>query len=327
MAEGVMYQIFPRSWAGERGATTFEDLIDGVDYLADLGVDAVWLTPVVPAESVDKLYGNNNDSGFQEGPPGGGPHGYDTNDYFGIAEDLVPDGMNPIEAYAAFVDACHEQDIKVVFDLVSNHAGRGHDYFQDTIAEQGSKPPAPSWEYPPVEAWNEDSKHFDWWDRLEAPITHDGETVEPAPSPTGFWGLRVMPNWNYDNVAVREHMLAVAEFWSGEVGVDGFRCDIAWGSPTVSGRRSARSFGRTIASSSCSTRRSRRIPPSRRTSSTCTSTPRGSRRRPTTLPADWPRPPTSTTTYGRERRRGSRTTRSCSTPPRTTTSCACSTRP
>ncbi|MFC7238441.1 glucodextranase DOMON-like domain-containing protein [Saliphagus sp. GCM10025317] len=231
MAEGVMYQIFPRSWAGERGATTFEDLIDGVDYLADLGVDAVWLTPVVPAESVDKLYGNNNDSGFQEGPPGGGPHGYDTNDYFGIAEDLVPDGMNPIEAYAAFVDACHEQDIKVVFDLVSNHAGRGHDYFQDTIAEQGSKPPAPSWEYPPVEAWNEDSKHFDWWDRLEAPITHDGETVEPAPSPTGFWGLRVMPNWNYDNVAVREHMLAVAEFWSGEVGVDGFRCDIAWGVP------------------------------------------------------------------------------------------------
>ncbi|MFP9061570.1 glucodextranase DOMON-like domain-containing protein [Natrialbaceae archaeon A-chndr2] len=232
MEDGVMYQIFPRSWSGERGETTFEDLIDGVDYLDELGVDAVWMTPVVPAESVDKLFGNNNLSGFQEDElPGGGPHGYDTNDYFGVAEDLAFDGMDPVEAYTAFVDACHERDIKVVFDLVINHAGRGHPFFQDTIAEQGTEPPAPDWEYPPVEAWNEDSKYFDWWDRLEAPVTHDGEVVDPAPQTTGFWGLRVMPNWNFDNVAVREHFLAVAEFWSGEVGVDGFRCDIAWGAP------------------------------------------------------------------------------------------------
>ena len=232
MEDGVMYQIFPRSWAGQRGETTFEDLIDGVAYLDDLGVDAVWLTPVVPAESVDKLFGDDNRSGFQEDElPGGGPHGYDTNDYFGIAEDLAPDGMDPIEAYTAFVDACHDHDIRVVFDLVINHAGRGHPFFQDTIADQGTEPPAPDWEYPPVHAWDEDSKYFDWWDRLEAPVMLDDEVIDPAPQTTGFWGLRVMPNWNLDNVAVREHILSIAEFWSGEVGIDGFRCDIAWGAP------------------------------------------------------------------------------------------------
>ena len=232
MKDGVMYQIFPRSWAGERGETTFADLVDGVEYLDDLGVDAVWLTPVVPAESVDKLFGNNNLSGFDEDElPGGGPHGYDTNDYFGIAEDLTFDGLEPIEAYKAFVDACHERDIKVVFDLVINHAGRGHPYFQDTIADQEDRPPAEDWEYPPVHEWDEESKYFDWWDRFDVQGRHGDEQFEPAPRAAGFWDLPSMPAWNFDNVAVREHFLAIAEFWSGEVGVDGFRCDIAWGAP------------------------------------------------------------------------------------------------
>ncbi len=251
MEEGVMYQIFPRSWAGERGATTFDTLINGddetgargLDYLEELGVDAVWMTPVVPAESVDKMFLDQNLSNFPgDQPSGGGPHGYDTNDYFGIAEDLSPEGKEPIEAYKEFVDACHERDIKVCFDLVINHAGRGHPYFQDTIADQDEERSQAlldaNFEYPAINEWNHDSKYFDWWDRVEAAGTVEGlqedptaEIADPAPANTGFWGLRVMPNWNFDNVAVREHMLAFADFWSGEVGVDGFRCDIAWGVP------------------------------------------------------------------------------------------------
>ncbi|QSG04317.1 glucodextranase DOMON-like domain-containing protein [Natranaeroarchaeum sulfidigenes] len=251
MEEGIMYQIFPRSWAGERGATTFDTLINGddetgargLDYLEELGVDAVWLTPVVPAESVDKMFQEQNLSNWPgDQPAGGGPHGYDTNDYFGIAEDLAPEGKEPIEAYKEFVDECHERDIKVCFDLVINHAGRGHPYFQDTIADQDEERSQAlidaEFEYPSVNEWDEDSKYFDWWDRVEAASTVDGlqedptaEIADPAPANTGFFGLRVMPNFNFDNVAVREHMLAFADFWSGEVGVDGFRCDIAWGVP------------------------------------------------------------------------------------------------
>jgi len=216
MKDGVMYEIFTRSFAGERGETDMQYLADNVDYLDELGIDAVWLTPVVPSESSRKELA------------GGGPHGYDANDYMAIAPDL-----GTMEDYQAFVDACHEHDIKVVFDLVINHGGRNHPFFNDTITGEGSDSEIPDgWEYPPIEGWNEDSKYFDWFDRMDAPITGpSGDVVDPQPANTGFWGLRVMPNWNFDNMALREHMLAVADFWSGEIGVDGFRCDIAWGVP------------------------------------------------------------------------------------------------
>ncbi|AUX09024.1 glycoside hydrolase domain protein [Halalkaliarchaeum desulfuricum] len=221
MHDGVMYQIFTRSWAGERGATTFDSLIDGddvargVDYLEELGIDAVWLTPIHPAVSAERDL------------PGGGPHGYDITDYFGVADDLAPAGTDPLSAYREFVDACHDRDIRVVLDLVVNHGGRTLPEFQDTIASQTEEP-----EYwPIVEEWDRDSPYFDWFDRIDTPREYEGRQLEPAPFATGFWNLQLHPNFNFDNVALREYMLAVAEFWSGEVGVDGFRCDIAWGVP------------------------------------------------------------------------------------------------
>ncbi|WP_256393162.1 glucodextranase DOMON-like domain-containing protein [Natronoarchaeum rubrum] len=215
MKDGVMYEIFTRSFAGERGETDMQYLTERVSYLDELGIDAVWLTPIYPSVSSSKELA------------GGGPHGYDATDYMSVASDL-----GTVEEYKAFIEECNANDIKVVFDMVINHAGRDHPYFQDTIASKGDEVPAESWEFLPVEEWNQDSKYFDWFDRMDAPITGpDGGVVDPAPGNTGFWGLRLQPNWNFDNMALREHMLAVADFWSGEVGVDGFRCDIAWGTP------------------------------------------------------------------------------------------------
>ena len=241
LLDGVMYQIFTRSWAGQRGKTTFDTLIDGtvtesrdaaiegaddeltanaraargVDYLDELGVDVVWLTPIHPAVSPEREL------------PGGGPHGYDITDFFGVAEDLTPEGSDPLAAYEAFVDACHDRGIRVCLDLVINHGGRTMPEFQDTIAEQSDEPAF----WPIVDAWDRNSQYFDWFDRIDAPRVHDGEQLEPAPFVTGFWNLQLHPNFNFDNVALREYMLAVADFWSGEIGVDGFRCDIAWGVP------------------------------------------------------------------------------------------------
>jgi len=213
--DGVVYEIFTRSFAGERGETDFDVLAEGVEYLDYLGVDAVWLTPIVPSASAAKEIS------------GGGPHGYDTLDYFGVAPDLVPDGQDPIEAYRSFVEACHDRDIKVVFDFVANHCGRDHEFFQASIDEQ--RDGLSRW--PRVDAWDADSKYYDWFDRVhEARYDGDG-LVEPEPRVTGFFDLLDMPNFNFDNLAVREHLLAAADFWSGEVGVDGFRCDIAWGVP------------------------------------------------------------------------------------------------
>jgi glycosidase len=225
--DAVMYQIFPRSWAGERGKTTFQTLIGGdeetgargVEYLDELGVDVLWVTPVVPATSA------------QMDLPPGGPHGYGTLDYLGIAEDLVPESYDdPVAAYADFVEACNERGIKVLFDLVINHAGRWIDQFVDTIAEGDQSVEAGN--SATVEAWNEESKYFDWWDRVDSPrYAEDGSQIEAAPRATGFADLQWMPNINYENLAMREYILSVADFWSREVGVDGFRCDVAYGVP------------------------------------------------------------------------------------------------
>jgi glycosidase len=224
--DAVLYQIFPRSWAGERGATTFETLIDGdpetgargVDYLADLGVDVLWLTPVVPAASAEAERA------------GGGPHGYDTLDYFDVAPDLTPDGTDPLDAYAAFVDACHDRGIRVCFDLVVSHAGFGIDEFVGTIGESAGSESLDGEDPLRVLAWDEGARTFDWWDRAALRrYAPDGTVLEERPRPTGFADLRSMPNWNYEHVAAREFLLCVVDFWSRVVGVDGFRCDVAFG--------------------------------------------------------------------------------------------------
>lgn len=231
--DGVMYQIFPRSWAGERGETTIDDFTGGVEYLDELGIDWIWLTPIVPAESVTRQQGGallpDEYSHLAGTLSGGGPHGYDTLDYFGISPDLVPPNKEPFEAFGEFVEACHDREIKVCFDLVINHTGRSHPAFQSGIARQGDDPVPGIWAYPAVMEWDRASKYFEWFARVDG--QEYGEGVETAPSVPGFFGLRFMPNLNHNSLALREHLLAVADFWSGEVGVDGFRCDVAWGVP------------------------------------------------------------------------------------------------
>jgi glycosidase len=204
--DAVIYEIFTRSFGSERGEADFEYLTEKVDYLDELGIDVVWLTPVVPAWSAQ----------VEVAP--GGPHAYSTEDYFDTAADL-----GTLEEYERFVEACHERDIKVCFDLVINHVGWTNEQFQDTIAEAGETPSTVG-QFPTVEAWNSDSPYFDWFDRQEGATDTDA-----APAAAYFFGTRLQPNLNYGNMAVREHILAAAEFWAERV--DAFRCDIAWGVP------------------------------------------------------------------------------------------------
>ncbi|MDS0260854.1 alpha-amylase family glycosyl hydrolase [Haloarcula sp. S1CR25-12] len=204
--DAVVYEIFTRSFAGEPGETTFETLTERVGYLDGLGVDVVWLTPVVPAWSPTV-----------ESAPGG-PHGYSATDYFDVAPDL-----GTLADFDRFVESCHDRGIRVCFDLVANHCGWTHPFYQDTIAELGPEPDDP-YAFPDVEAWDESSTYFDWFDRQLGPSRHDA-----APAGTGFFGVRLQPNLNHGNVALREHLLAAVEFWAERV--DAFRCDIAWGVP------------------------------------------------------------------------------------------------
>ncbi|WP_135665001.1 alpha-amylase family glycosyl hydrolase [Halorhabdus rudnickae] len=204
--DAVVYEIFTRSFAGEKGATDFEYLTEKIEYLDELGVDLVWLTPIVPAWSATV-----------DTPPGG-PHGYDASDYFAVADDL-----GTIEDFERFVEECHDHDIKVAFDLVVNHAGWEHNHWQDTIAELGEEPDDP-YTFPEIDAWDTDSPYFDWFDRQSRT-----NGIDSTPAQTSFFDVRLHPNLNFGNLALREHILAVVDFWSDTV--DAFRCDIAWGVP------------------------------------------------------------------------------------------------
>ncbi len=171
----TLYEIYVRGFASddEESETTFEALEKRLDYLADLGVDCLWLTPVL-----------QNDHA---------PHGYNIVDFYDVADDL-----GTKEDYEAFVDAAHDRDMKVLFDLVLNHSARDHPFFQDAYK-------------------NPDSEYYDWYEWRD-----DGE-------PGTYFDWEYIANWNFENLKVRRHLLDAVDMWMDIV--DGFRCDMAWAVP------------------------------------------------------------------------------------------------
>lgn len=182
----TIYEIYVRSFAGDRPDATFSALERRLPYIESLGVDTVWLTPILASPT---------------------EHGYHITNFFEVATDL-----GTREEFESFVIACHERDIKVVFDLVINHADHEHPAFAQSAAG-----------VPEYRDW------FVWEDRE----TGDGERSR-GPGETDRraqryfdWGR--IPNFNYDELAVRSFLLDVVEEWAPVV--DGFRCDVAWGVP------------------------------------------------------------------------------------------------
>jgi glycosidase len=114
--EVTLYEIYVRGFAAddEEAETTFDALRDRLDYLEALGVDCLWLTPVL-----------QNDHA---------PHGYNITDFHSIAEDL-----GTREDYERFVEAAHDHGMRVLFDLVLNHSARDHPYFEDAYRNPDSE--------------------------------------------------------------------------------------------------------------------------------------------------------------------------------------------
>ena len=117
----TVYEIFVRSFAGETPQTTFTEIERRVAYLDSLGVDVLWLTPILASPT---------------------DHGYHITDYFSTAADL-----GDRAEFESLVDRCHEAGIRVVFDLVINHTSRDHPAFQlhsagvDTYADHYARVP------------------------------------------------------------------------------------------------------------------------------------------------------------------------------------------
>ena len=148
--DAVVYEVYVRTFAGDEAAaseepTAFDRIRERLDELVELGVDVLWLTPVL-----------ENDHA---------PHGYNITNFFEIAADL-----GGREAYERLIDAAHDRGLRVVFDLVLNHSARAHPFFIDAYGEgtdvgvgQGS--PNPDSEYHDWYDWREDGEpetYFEW---------------------------------------------------------------------------------------------------------------------------------------------------------------------
>ncbi|MCU1445558.1 glycoside hydrolase family 13 protein [Cryobacterium sp.] len=202
----VIYQIYPRSFADANGdgMGDLAGIRSRLPKLAELGVDAIWLSPFYTSPQRDA--------------------GYDVSDYC----DVDP-LFGTLADYDAMQDAAHALGIRVIVDIVPNHsssdhpwfqaalaAGRGseertHYIFRDGLGENGELPPN-NWESVfGGRAWT--------------------RTVDPDGTP-GQWYLHLFdstqPDFDWDNEWVRTQFRGVLRFWLDR-GVDGFRVDVAHG--------------------------------------------------------------------------------------------------
>ncbi|MFI1965406.1 alpha-amylase family glycosyl hydrolase [Streptomyces pathocidini] len=216
--DAVIYQVYVRSFADSDGdgIGDLRGIRERLPYLAELGVDAVWLTP------------------FYASPQADG--GYDVADYravdplFGTlsdADDLVREA--------------HRLGLKVIVDIVPNHTSDQHPWFRAALA---GGPERELYHFHPGRG-----------ERGELP-PNDWESVFGGPAwtrtPDGAWYLHLFapeqPDLNWDHPAVREEFESILRFWL-DLGVDGFRVDVAHGMvkaeglPDIGAREQAKMIG------------------------------------------------------------------------------------
>jgi alpha-glucosidase len=192
--EAVFYQIYPRSFADGNGdgIGDFAGMIDRLDYLRDLGVDAIWLSPYYPSPLFDC--------------------GYDVADYTNVAPEY-----GTLEDFQAFLDGAHEREIYVVIDLVLNHTSEEHPWFLESRASRDN--PRRDWYI-----WREGRNGGppnNWQAAFGGPAWAFDST-------TGqyyyHYFFKQQPDLNWRNPAVKQAMFDAVRFWLDR-GVDGFRLD------------------------------------------------------------------------------------------------------
>ncbi|MBI5478997.1 MAG: DUF3459 domain-containing protein [Deltaproteobacteria bacterium] len=192
----VFYQVFVRSFQDSDGdgIGDLAGLIDRLDYLAGLGVGALWLMPVYPSPLADS--------------------GYDVADYRGIHPDY-----GDLETFRLLLDEAHQRNLKVMLDLVVNHTSNQHPWFLES--RQSSDNPKADW-YVWADAPAGDCR--------ESNVIFGSErwTLDEARGQYFFHEfLPAQPDLNFRDPAVLEEVRGMMGWWL-EMGVDGFRADVPY---------------------------------------------------------------------------------------------------
>jgi oligo-1,6-glucosidase len=200
--QAVVYQIYPRSFADTDGdgIGDLQGIIGGLDYLAALGVDVIWLCPVYPSPQDD--------------------YGYDISKY----QDIEPT-FGTLDDFDQLLKEAKERGIKIIMDLVVNHTSDEHPWFVESRSSKDN--PKRDWYW-----WRPAREGMDPGTPGAEPTNwgsfFGGSTWE-LDETTGEYYLhlfsRKQPDLNWENPEVRHAIYAMMRWWLDR-GVDGFRMDV-----------------------------------------------------------------------------------------------------
>ena len=196
----ITYEIFVQSFADSNGdgIGDIPGMTSKLDYLSDLGIEAIWLMPISKSPSY---------------------HKYDVVDYKSIHPDY-----GTLEDFKIFLKEAHVRGMKVIIDFIINHTSDQHNWFLES--KKGKNNP-----YRHYYIWEKEGVIKDEIAKRET--SHDSDNITQWHKSEGneelYYGFFYggMPDLNYDNPKVFEEIVEIGRFWLEDIGVDGLRMDAA----------------------------------------------------------------------------------------------------
>jgi trehalose-6-phosphate hydrolase len=191
----VVYQIYPKSFYDTtgNGIGDIQGIIEKLDYLKELGVDVLWLTPIYKSPQRD--------------------NGYDISDYYNIQEEY-----GTMDDFDQLLEQAHKRGIKIIMDIVINHTSTEHEWFKQAKSSKDNP-------YRDFYIWKDGKDGLpptNWESKFGGSAWQWDET-------TGQYYLHLFDvtqaDLNWENPKVREALYEMMHFWLKK-GVDGFRLDV-----------------------------------------------------------------------------------------------------
>ena len=194
--DAIIYQIYPRSFADSNndGLGDIPGIISKLDYLKDLGINCVWLSPVYDSPQED--------------------NGYDISNYKDIYKPF-----GALDDFKLMLKEMHKRGIRLIMDLVVNHTSSEHPWFKSAISDKNS----PYRDYYIIKKGKKNGK--------KPPNNWSGFFAEKAwekiDEEDYYLHLfaKGQPDLNWENPKVRQEVKDILKYWL-DMGVDGFRCDV-----------------------------------------------------------------------------------------------------
>jgi oligo-1,6-glucosidase len=190
----VAYQIYPKSFLDTNGdgIGDLRGIISKLDYLKELGIDIIWLSPIYKSPFIDQ--------------------GYDISDYYKIAEEF-----GTMEEFDELLAEAKKRDMYIVMDLVVNHCSSEHEYFKAALADPDG-PYADYFYFVKGKDGKEPSNYRSYF---------GGKAWEPVPGSDKYYlhmFAKEQPDWNWENKEVRDKIYKMINWWLDK-GLGGFRID------------------------------------------------------------------------------------------------------